>query len=123
MTETLDRRELLRLLATVTLASTATPLVGQQETAEAEALPGLPGVDVQAIRDLGKAYVALGDDPEIATMVDRLRTQALTEEDLVEALRAEMREDFDADRIVGLYGWQLSRTEGRILAAANELLG
>lgn len=122
MTTPLDRRRLFKLIAAATLSSAAQPLLGLQETAVAEGLPGLPGVEAKALLDLAKAYGELGEDQELAAMVRRLEARSLEDDDLVAELRQEMRDDFAEGRVVELYGWHLSRTEGRLFAAASRLL-
>ncbi|MEM1250529.1 MAG: hypothetical protein AAGK22_29460 [Acidobacteriota bacterium] len=119
---TLDRRALLRLLGAAAITWSASPSWAGQQTAGAEALPGVPGAEDKALEDLAKAYERLGEDPELPHMIERLRARTLEHDTLAEELRREMKADFAEDRIVALHGWYVSRTEGRLLAAAHHLL-
>ena len=118
----LDRRELLKLLATLSVGASSAGLLIAQETGAA-VLEGLGEVEVEAIRDLAKAYESGSDDRSgVGAMVERLEGTDFTDNQLVLELRQEMRSDFAAGRTASLYGWVVSRTEARALAAISRLL-
>lgn len=124
MTSTaIDRRALLEMLAVLSVGSTWAGLLAAQNDS-APVLRGLAPVEEDAIRDLAKAYAAFdeSDSPGIDQMVERLRVADLRDDSLVEALRREMLDDFGSGRTTSLYGWRVSRTEARVLAAAARLL-
>ena len=125
MTDTLDRRTLLKLLAALSVTASSSGALTAQQTAESGAgvLGGLGEVKDDAIRDLAKAYVSNHDDPSgVDAMVERLRGTDFTNDELVLQLRQEMHSDFDAGQTVTLHGWIVSRTEARVVAAVARLL-
>jgi len=81
-------------------------------------------VEIAALKDLAKAYEAFDAEDAVAidAMSGRLRGSGLRSDEVVEGLRQEMRDDYAAGRTVNLYGWMISRTEARVLAAAARLL-
>ena len=121
MNRELDRRTVLKLVAALSLSPGAAPLFAGQE---ADVLDGLGEVEAAAIRDLAKAYAEDQDDASgVREMAERLRGTSFADDELIAALREEMRADYEAGRLASLYGWQVSRTEGRVVSAAAELLG
>ena len=117
----LDRRELLKLFATLSVGASSAGLFAQETGAGV--LEGLGEVGVGAIRDLAKAYESGSDDRSgVGAMVARLEGADFTNDQLVLELRQEMRSDFAAGRTASLYGWIVSRTEARVLAAISRLL-
>ncbi len=118
-----DRRAVLKLLAAVTMGTALAPLVQSQELAP-EGLKGLSDVDLSALQDLARAYSNSDEnDPEaVENMIERLRGANLVAPEVARALREEMKADFESGHLASLYGWQVSRTEAHVLAAAATLL-
>ena len=117
----LDRRTLLKWLATLSFGLAAPALLAQE--AADNPLAGLDGASLKAVQDLGKRYET--DNPSdregIDRMAETLRKTNLSDDALVAELREQMRADYAAERAANLYGWFISRTEARVLAAIARL--
>jgi hypothetical protein len=128
----IGRRQLLRAIAGAFAAGLAAgsglaiPACAREDPLE-RALRGF-FADREAAREVGSEILAL--DPQAANagiLVDRLvrlrgaELRALAGSDperLADALRAQHRADFAAERVVVVRGWVLSQTEAWLLALA-----
>ncbi len=119
----MDRRSVLKLVATLSAGSLVAPQLWAQGV-EPKSIKGLDEVGLDALRDLARAYESFdeGDTAGVEQMVERLRGTDLSDGRLIQDLQQEMRDDFQSGRLAVLHGWHVSRTEARVLAAAAKLL-
>ena len=122
-----DRRTLLAWVAALTAGGAIPGLLNSQSAVATAFVDGLEDVELEALRNLSEAYIDnYGDEDGVEQMVAKLRAADLSEESLLEELKTAMREDFlggtEDGAVVRLYGWFVSRTEARVVAAAARLV-
>ena len=107
----MDRRVVLQMLAAV-VASCGFNAVGAACSA-----PLMDGIDLDAARELGREYLrAHAQDAQLQSVVSMISGTRSDWQPVIDELRAMMRGDYEAGRLVNLSGWFLSRTEARLLA-------
>ena len=113
----LDRRTLLKWLIALSAGASSARVLAREGTSSV--LKGMGEADVDAFKDLGRKYEAeyAEDRAGIDLMTDLLSDADFTDEGLIERLRREMHEDYELQQTADLYGWFVSRTEARVLAA------
>lgn len=85
--------------------------------------PPLDELDSGAIEDIGRHYLKqFPQDQEVGVVMDILTSVEQPGERKIDQLRHLMLADFESDQTVNLYGWIVSRTEGRVFAAGAEIL-
>ena len=117
MNAPIDRRRLLQLL----VALGASPLVNWKPAFAASGSCGgavFGELDPAAIQELGRKYLAQRPGTTVEGIA-KLLASSRNEAEASAQLRAQMRADFTAGRIVNLAGWFVSETEGCVFAALS----
>jgi hypothetical protein len=112
----LDRRELLMLFAA--LGALSVPVRGR--ATETSLCQSWMATDVEAIRALGREYLAMhSGDSDLSAIRSLFDQPASAEAEIVARLRRLVRADYQESRTVRLDGWFVSLTEARIFAALS----
>ena len=119
----MSRREALVLLAGVAPALVgATPAQLLRSIRDDDALSAwlrkhVSAADLTALaREYGERFP---DEQTRETLEKLILVGRKAEEDVAATIARAVREDFETGRVVALDGWQLSRTEGRLVALAG----
>jgi hypothetical protein len=106
-----ERRVVLQMLAAVVASC------GLGDVYAACGAPFMDEIDRDAARELGQQYLrANALDAELQSIGSMVSGTRDDWQPIVDELRAAMRADYEAGRIVNLSGWFVSRTEARLLA-------
>lgn len=80
-------------------------------------------LETDQLMKVGREYLKIaGKDEKMNEISDLLEKEEADTVQLEKTFREWVREDFEEGRLVNLFGWNVSKTEGRLFAAASELL-
>jgi hypothetical protein len=106
-----DRRVVLQMIAAIVASS------GPGNVSAACGAPFMEGIDWDAARELGQEYLrSHSQEAELQSMIAMVSGTRSDWQPVIDELRAAMRADYEAGRIVNLSGWFVSKTEARLLA-------
>ena len=116
----INRRKMLKSLLAITAASGFSMLSTCQYSHLSTPLEGL---DSDAVQVIGRFYLnQFPQDHEVWAVKKIMSDISQSNEQMIKLLQQLMRSDFENNQTVNLFGWNVSRTEARVFAAAADMM-
>lgn len=116
----MDRRKTLKLISALCLLPGFTVLSSCQKP---YGNPPLDGLDSETIKKYGQTYlIRYPNDEGINEIMVLMNDKNQAEFELIKQLQQRVKNDFENEEITNLFGWNISKTEARVFAAATIIM-